>query len=88
MAGRVPNTLESSEQIGMRRPAGEEKSRAVGGVRLARSLCVEWTSSQEGRRVAKRRRSDEMAPITEEDENLTGEPRTARRASSGREDFQ
>ena len=29
--GRVPNTQESSEQIGMRRPSREEKRRAVGG---------------------------------------------------------
>ena len=88
MAERVPNTKESSEQIEMRRPAREEKRRAPGGDRVARSMCVEWTLLPEGRRVAKRRRSDNRAPITEEDEDLTGEPRTARRALSGQEDSQ
>ena len=49
MAERVPNTQDSNEQIEMLIPAREEKRRAPGGDRVARSMCVEWTSSPEGR---------------------------------------
>ena len=49
MVDRVPNTQESSKQIEMRRPAREEKRQAPGGDHVARSMCVEWTSSPEGR---------------------------------------